>query len=138
MRFEGILLALLGVNRHGWIHHAISIEAKKDGAVKTMLPRENASHHGHRLFAAVFLICGDQDDMLAQSGTFASQINQPLVAFRSGMLCASRNRGRKKHDEKHERKRHELFFDLHTKKLKRLSGDVSFQLPFLTFDFYWQ
>jgi hypothetical protein len=89
MRFEGILFPFLWVNRHGRIHQTLLIDAKENSAMKTMMLGKDACHHGQGLFAAVFLICCDENDMLALSWTFSPLVNQPLIAFRNRVLIGS-------------------------------------------------
>jgi len=59
----------------------LGVEGEEDGASKAVVDGEDAGEHGHGLFRAVFLIAGEQDDMLTLTGA-----RRPLVDEGSGGL----------------------------------------------------
>ena len=72
-------LALLGVNRHGWVNFTLIIDSEEHATVEAMMGAQDLGHHRHRLFAAVFLIGGDQHNVFAFARAIvATRIRQPL------------------------------------------------------------
>jgi hypothetical protein len=82
---EGRFFASFRIHRQGGIDQARIVHAEQDGAVKAVMPRENAGQHRQGLLAAVFLIGGDQHDVFAFSRALSSLIGQPERALRNGM-----------------------------------------------------
>ena len=82
---EFVLLPLFRVDRHGRVDFALFVDPKKYSTVKSVMLAQDFRHHGHRLFAAVFLISGDENDVLAFAGTVTAGIDQPFRTIGNGM-----------------------------------------------------
>ena len=65
--FEFIFLTFFWIDGHGRIHLTFFINGEEDCAVETMVLAKYFCHHGHGLFAAVFLFCSDKHDMFSFS-----------------------------------------------------------------------
>ena len=72
---EFVLLPLFRVDRHGRIDFALFVDAEQYGTVKAVMFAQDSCHHGHGLFTAVFLIGGDENDVLAFAGTVTAGID---------------------------------------------------------------
>ena len=81
MLFEFGLFALLRINRHCWINLTALIDSKKNCAIKAMMSTQDLRHHWHRLLAAIFLLSGDQHNVLARTRTITTGISEPLNMF---------------------------------------------------------
>ena len=95
---EFVLFALFRVDRHGRIDFALFVDPEQHGTVKAVMLAQDSRHHGHGLFAAVFLIGGDENDVLAFARTLPAWIDQPFRTVRDGM-GESPNSDQKKDDE---------------------------------------
>ena len=82
---EFVLLPLFGVDRHGRIDFTLFVDPKQHGAVKAVMLAQDFRHHRHGLLAAVFLIGGDENDVLAFAWTVAAGIDQPFRTVRDRM-----------------------------------------------------
>jgi hypothetical protein len=85
VRLEFLLFTFLGVDGHGRVDEALVVEGVEDGAVEAVMGAEDLRQHGHGLLAPVFLVGGDEDDVLTFAWAFAAGISQPLGIFRYGM-----------------------------------------------------
>ena len=85
MWLEFVLLPLFRVDRHRRVNFALFVDPEQHGTVKAVMLAQNSSHHWHGLFAAVFLIGGDEHDVLAFAGTVTARIDQPFRTIGNGM-----------------------------------------------------
>ena len=102
---EFVLLPLFRVDRHSRIDFALFVDPKQHGAVKAVMLAQDFRHHRHGLFAAVFLIGGDENDVLAFAWTVPTGIDQPFRTFGNGM-GESLNTGQKDDDYREYRWMH--------------------------------
>ena len=82
---EFVLLPFFRVDRHGRIDFALFVDPEQHGAIKAVMLAQDSRHHGHGLFAAVFLIGGDENDVLAFAGALSAGIDQPFRTVWDGM-----------------------------------------------------
>ena len=65
MWFKGSLFTLLRVDGHGGVDLTLIVHGEEHGTIKAVVFAEDFRQHGHGLFAAVFLVGCDDDDVFA-------------------------------------------------------------------------
>ena len=80
-----LFLSFFRIDRHGWINFAFFIYPEKDSAIEAVMFAQDPRHHGQGLFAAVFLIRGDENDVFSFAGSGIAWIDEPFGTFRHGM-----------------------------------------------------
>ena len=91
--FKFIFLTFFRIDGHGWIHLTFFINGEEDCAVETMVLAKYFCHHGHGLFAAVFLFSSDKHDMFSFSWTLYARVCEPRRAFWNGIGMADCGHG---------------------------------------------
>jgi hypothetical protein len=77
VRLKFLLFTFLGVDRHARVDQAILVDGVEHGTIKAVMGAEDFGEHRHTLLAAVFLVRGDEYDMLPLAGAFAALVGEP-------------------------------------------------------------
>ena len=87
VRLEFLLFTFFGIDRHAGVDQTIFVDGVEHGTIKAVMGTEDLREHRHRLFAPVFLVGGDEYDVLPLAGAFTAFVGQP-----EGVLWVSRLR----------------------------------------------